>query len=257
MKAMHWNDFAQMLCLGCWFVKDSCVSAVHSYWINWINGYERNEYREMPASMGDGSIANVYFSDAEFDVALYYTVKVMKYLGPEEAKTGTVTVTYSGGTSIAERDRAINMDCNSFARALIFLQEARRTAIPSAKIEKYCSLLECLYALREAHKKQLSETTAAYIGKDSTEQETIRETIRKAYSVRSDRSHGEDLSGIPKQEVERLSRELDEYTRRVFQKVIENGSLNYDTSSEQKAMVRAFFKNIRESVFSPASASTL
>ena len=72
-------------------------------------------------------------------------------------------------------DKAISTEGKSFARALIILQEARRTGVLSSKIDRYCSVLECIYAIKKEHKKNISNITAAYIGNDSEEQERIRE----------------------------------------------------------------------------------
>ena len=251
-KGIHLNNFAQAFSIACWFIKDSCVSASHTYWINLFNGYNSQGHRDMTPSMSNSRIAETSFSDAEVQTALSFMYTVLRYLLPDESKTGRIEMTHSGGTVIWEIEKALSMEGNSFARALILLQEARRTCIASAKIDKYCALLECLYAIKKDHKNNISQITAAYIGRDEAERNNIVAYMRDAYGVRSDRSHGENLGYLKDnnpEDLNALSQIVDDYVRRVFTKVIADNSLNYDTSSEQKSRVRAYFNAIKSDVY--------
>ena len=132
------------------------------------------------------------------------------------------------------------------------MQEARRTGVLSSKIDKYCSVLECIYAIKKEHKKNISNITAAYIGNDSEEQERIRENMRDAYGVRSDGSHGDNLKYLEEKDREslvRLSNVIDDYVRRVFRKVIAVENLNYNNTSEEKARVRKYFSDLAKKVY--------
>jgi len=163
LKAIHLNNFAQAFSIGGWFIKDSCVAATNIYWINLFNGYNFQSKRDMVVTLSNGTIAETCLTDAEVLEAIERMYEVYMYLLPDESKMGLVDKTSSVGTTVWEIDKAISTEGNSFSRALIILQEARRTGVLSSKIDKYCSILECLYAIRKEHKKNISNITAAYI----------------------------------------------------------------------------------------------
>ena len=247
MKLLFFNNLAQAFSLGCWFVKDSCIAAVHAYWFNMFNGYNSQAKREIQVTLGNGHIAAVKLSDSEMEEAIKRMYEVCWYLSPEESKMGKVNKTRSMGTMVWEIDKAISTEGNSFARALIRLQEARRTGMLASKIDKYCSVLECLFAIRKNHKQNISRITAAYIGENDEEKEEIIKNLREAYGVRSDGSHGSKLNYLKKnneESLEELSSVVDDYTRRVFRKIIINKDLNYDTSAEKEAATRKYFHSL-------------
>lgn len=252
IKALNLNNFAQALSLACWFIKDSCVSATQSYWINLDNGYNSQANRDGAISLSNGSVEEIEFTDEEVSEAIGRMYEVYRYLLPDESKMGTVQMTTSGGTTIWEVDKAISSEGNSFARALTKLQEARRTGVLPSKIDKYCSVLECIYAINKEHKKNISQITAAYIGKDATERSTIESNMRDAYGIRSDGSHGDNLKYLCDNDYEalaNLSKKVDDYVRRVFRKVIADSTLNYDTTDGRKAEVRAHFRIMMQAVY--------
>ena len=174
IKLIHLNNFAQAFSLGCWFIKDSCVTANFIYWINMFNGYNSQDTRDMTITMSNGTISEIRLTDVEMAEAIDRMYEVYRYLLPDESAMGRVENAYSVGTMVWNIDKAISTEGKSFARALIILQEARRTGVLSSKIDRYCSVLECIYAIKKEHKKNISNITAAYIGNDSEEQERIR-----------------------------------------------------------------------------------
>ena len=252
IKLIHLNNFAQAFSLGCWFIKDSCVTANFIYWINMFNGYNSQDTRDMTITMSNGTISEIRLTDVEMAEAIDRMYEVYRCLLPDESAMGRVENTYSVGTQVWNIDKAISTEGKSFARALIILQEARRTGVLSSKIDKYCSVLECIYAIKKEHKKNISNITAAYIGKDSEEQERIRENMRDAYGVRSDGSHGDNLKYLQENNREnlvKLSTDIDDYVRRVFRKVIAVENLNYNNTSEEKARVRKYFSDLAKTVY--------
>ena len=232
--------------------QDSCVMANFIYWINMLNGYNSQDTRDMPITMSNGTISEICLTDVEMAEAIDRMYEVYRCLLPDESAMGRVENTYSVGTQVWNIDKAISTEGKSFARALIILQEARRTGVLSSKIDKYCSVLECIYAIKKEHKKNISNITAAYIGKDSEEQERIRENMRDAYGVRSDGSHGDNLKYLQENNREnlvKLSTDIDDYVRRVFRKVIAVENLNYNNTSEEKARVRKYFSDLAKTVY--------
>lgn len=252
IKSIHLNNFAQAFSLGCWFIKDSCVEANTIYWINMFNGYNSQSIRDMMVTMSNGTISEICLTDSEMLEAINKMYEVYYYLLPEESKMGRIDKTCSVGTTVWNIDKAISTEGNSFARALTILQEARRTGVLSSKIDKYCSVLECLFSINKEHKKNISNITAAYIGNDRMEQEKIRIDMKNAYGVRSDSSHGGDLKYLKendKDSLKRLSVMVDDYVRRVFRKVISESDLNYENTSEEKARVRKYFRELMKTVY--------
>lgn len=252
IKALHLNNFAQSFSIGCWFIKDSCVTSTYAYWINLLNGYNSQFGRDMGVTLSDGAIAAINLSESEMVEAIERMYEVYRYLLPEESKTGRVDKISSVGTTVWEVDKAISKEGNSFARALIILQEARRTGVLASKIDKYCSILECLYAIKKNHKKNISSITAAYIGKDDTEREEIIKYMREAYGVRSDSSHGDNLKYLKENDedcLKVLSSIIDDYVRRVFRKVIRETELNYDNTDQKKAKTREYFRRLTQSIY--------
>lgn len=244
IQTINLNNFAQAFSIACWFIKDSCIRATHTYWLNFFSGYYSQNSRSMDVTLSDGTIAEINFDDHEVQLAIMMMYTVLRYLLHDEAHTGDVHMTLSGGTKVWEVDKAMSTEGKSFSRALLFLQEARRTGMLSTKIDKYCSLLECLFAIDGNHKENIASITAAYIAKDEAEKKIIKSNMRTAYGVRSDSSHGGSLKFLRKhnpEDLAELSKSVDDYVRRVLSKVIAQNELNYDTSRASKEKVKKHF----------------
>jgi hypothetical protein len=240
------NNFAQAFSLGCWFIKDSCVASTNIYWNNTFNHYNSQSKRDMSVTLSTGKINEISLDDIEMNEAIERMYEVLSYLSPDESNMGQVDYTTINGTVNWEIDNAISTEGKSFAKALTILQEARRTGFLSSKIDKYCSVLECLYAIKKHHKKNIANITATYIGNCDSEKNQIISDMRDAYSVRSDSSHGDSLAYLKTNDEKaliELSRKLDEYVRKVFRKILKDPTLNYDSLSKEKDITRAYFIN--------------
>lgn len=246
MISIHFNNFVQAFSIACWLIKDSCISSTNMYWYNMFNHYSLKSKRDMSVTLSTGEISEISLDDVEINEAIERTYEVLNYLSPEESNMGKINCTVSVGTVAWEIDKAISTEGKSFARALTILQEARRTGNLSTKIDKYCSMLECLYAINKEHKKNIANITAAYIGKGDVENEQIRRDMRDAYSIRSDGSHGDNLKYLKendRKDLMELSHKIDEYVRKVFRKILNEPKLNYTISPESKAITRAYFRD--------------
>ena len=251
---IHLNNFAQALSIGFWFIKDSCVCATQGYWMNLLNDYNAQGTRDMFITRSDGSCAVTSFTDPEMDEAINRMYEIYRYLLPDESKMGRFESVNHAGSTVWMIDQAISSEGNSFARALKYLQEARRTGVLSSKIDKYCSVLECLYAINKEHKKNIADITAAFIGTDAEDRDDIRNHMREAYGVRSDGSHGDNLKYLKQNDTEQLkalSTIVDNYVRAVFRKVICQDRLNYDSTPASKANTRAYFLALLHAIYPP------
>lgn len=254
IESINLNNFAQTLSIGCWFIKDSCVCATQGYWMNLLSGYNSQGMRDMYITCSDGNCIDTSFTDAEMAEAIRLMYQVYTYLLPDQSKMGRIKSVSRAGTTAWMVDQAISTEGTSFARALTLLQEARRTGVLASKIDKYCSILECLYAIKKDHKKNISNITAAFIGTDEANRENIQAHMREAYSVRSDGSHGDNLKYLKQNDTEQLkalSITMDNYVREVFRKVMCQESLNYDTTPESKANTRAYFQTLMHAIYPP------
>lgn len=244
LMAIHLNNFAQAFSLGCWFIRDSCIAATHIYGFNPINGYISRNKRDMEVTLSDGTVSEISLTPDELQEAVSRMYEIYRYLLPEESGMGRVERTVSMGTKVWEIDKAISTEANSFARALMILQSARRTGVLASKIDQYCSILECLYAIKKDHRKNIANITAALLGADAAEQEEIRSTLKVLYGIRSDSSHGDSLKYLKenkREDLPMLAAKLDDYVRRVFRLVMKDPNLNYAPDSEKKVKVRAYF----------------
>ena len=243
------NNIAQCFSIACWLLKDSCVSPSYNYRINLLTGYYSQGNRQMDITLSDGSIKEIVFTDAEVYTAIDKAYEILSHVLPHESKTKDVEMTISNGTIIWEVDKAMSTEGKSFARALLLLQEARKTGLITTKIEKYCSLLECLFVIEEQHKRNIARITAAYIGSNESEQKSIIENMKHAYGSRSDASHGSRLKFLKtnrSEDLTELSKTLDDYVRRVISKILAQRELNYD--ADHKSMVKKHFLQLAKSL---------
>lgn len=251
MISIKFNNFVQAFSIACWFIKDSCIDSTNMYWCNLLNKYKFQSKRYMHITLSTGEIKEISLDDIEMQEAIRLTYEVLIYLLPNESNMSKISCNVINGTVNWEVDKAISTEGKSFARALIILQEARRTGYLATKIDKYCSMLECLYAIKENHKKNIKNITAAYISDCKEEREQIRIDMQDAYSVRSDGSHGDSLKYLKRDgnDLKELAHKLDQYSRKVFRNVLKEPRLNYGVSSEEKVKTRAYFMEKAKEIY--------
>ena len=238
--------------MGSWFIKDSCINANKMYWCNLFNRYILQDRKDISVTLSNGEIKDTSLDSNEVNDAIGLMYAVLRYLMPNESNMGRISKSISNKTIIQEIDTVIRTQGKSFSRALILLQEARRTGVISSKIDKYCSILEYLYAINNSHKKNISNITAAYIENDQIERSNIITHMREAYSVRSDKSHEYNLKYLKdndERDLKKLSQIVDGYVRGGFIKTINSPSLNYGQDSESKAAVRKCFMDKAKAVY--------
>lgn len=245
------NNFALCFGIGCWFVKDSCVTANQFYWCNLENGYSSYAHRSIDATMSNGEIKGINFDDQEIALAFKYMFEVCARLLPDESAAGYVEPHTENGTQVWDGERAVSTEGKGYSRALIHLQRAHSTGFIPEKLDKYCCVLECLYAINERHKQRISDTTAALLGTDAASRNAIREDMRNAYSIRSDASHGDGLDYLKqftREQMVSLCQRVDEYVRQVFRRCVDNPVLNYENTDADRIRIRAHYKSVVDAV---------
>lgn len=245
------SNFALCFGIGCWLVKDSCVTANQSYWCNLINSYSSFVHRNTDATMSTGEIRGVYLDAQELALSFKYMLEVYARLLPDESAAGFVKPHTENGTQVWDGERAVSTEGKGYSRALIHLQRARSTGFIPEKLDKYCCVLECLYAINKNHKQRISDITAALLGTDSTSRSAIREDMKNAYSIRSDASHGDGLDYLKLftwEQMVSLCKRVDEYVRQVFRKCFDDPALNYENTDADRIRIRAHYKSVVDGV---------
>lgn len=238
--------------MACWMVKDCCVTSTEFYQLNCFNTYSVRNKIENIYTLSSGETSSLHFDREEINRAIDLTPKMYKYMLQKKESSIKIsekieklyTMESAGGNATLNIEGMLNPENSSFCRALVFLQRARKSGYIVEKIEKYCSVLECLFAIREKHKVNIRNITAAYIGNGSDES-TIRKDMHDAFGIRSDFSHGDYIKYLKhhsERGLKELSQRVDEYVRRVLHKIFEEPDKNY--TLETRNAVRSYFEKI-------------
>lgn len=146
------------------------------------------------------------------------------------------------------------------SRALLFLSSITSTGIIINKISLTMSLYECLFTSSEVQVgKQIRKRLSSFIGVNKADKKVIIELIFKAYDIRSRYVHGDIIEHNPDIPL-RISKSLDEITRRVMNKIIfmtEDNIFNQDDSPENKLKFEAFFNELSNTHFTDAVKGNL
>lgn len=238
--------------MACWMVKDCCVTSTEFYQFNCFNAYRVRNKIENIYTLSNGMIDSVYFDRNEINKAIKLTPLIYEYMLQKKKVPADILKRFdelylqknNGGKATLNIEGLLDPDNNSFCRALVFLQQARKSGYLIAKIEKYCSTLECLFAIQEKHKINIKNITAAYIGNKENAQR-IRNDMHEAFGIRSDFSHGDYIKYLKHHsdiELKELSQRIDQYVRNVFTKILKEPDKNYNLKTRNN--VKNYFSRI-------------
>lgn len=238
--------------MACWIVKDCCVTSTEFYQFNYINTYRVRNKIENIYTLSNGTIDYIYFNKKEIKKAINLTLLIYGYMLQVKKSETDILFKFdevylsgkSGGNATLNIEGLLNPENNSFCRALVFLQQARKSGYIIAKIEKYCSGLECLFAIQEKHKLNIKNITAAYIG-DKGDELTIKNDMHDAFGIRSDFSHGDYIKYMKhhsEAELRELSQRIDQYVREVLTKIFQEPDKNYNLKTRNT--IRGYFEKM-------------
>lgn len=238
--------------MACWMVKDCCVTSTEFYQFNYFNAYRVRNKIENIYTLSNGMIDSVCFDRNEINKAIQLTPLIYGYMLQKKKIPTDISKKFdefylgenSGGKAVLNIEGLLDPENNSFCRALVFLQQAKKSGYLIAKIEKYCSALECLFAIQERHKVNIKNITAAYIGNKENEQR-IRNDMHEAFGIRSDFSHGDYIKYLKYHsdiELKELSQRIDQYMRNVFNKILGEPDKNYNLKTRNT--VKSYFSKI-------------
>ena len=255
-----------VLSTAIWLVKDSCVQENNTYFIT-QSGYQNRISIEMPYTLANGEHKTIELTEKELKEVEQNYFLLYSIMTKPLPVTPTV-IHHSFRASTIENDKLDRSKESSFVRALLNLQNARRSGQLSVKIDFYMQVLQCIYALEGMKstkiEKTLQEVTknllnltvteetvladALLLSSNSTKNEFENEnkgifnTIKKAFRIRSKQSHGNKVN-YSAVDIENTSIMVDEYVRRVLQDVLSRPELDYNTKEEAKK-VSEYFINL-------------
>lgn len=252
-----------VLSTAIWLVKDSCVQEKNTYFIT-QSGYQNQTSIEMSYTLANGEHKTIELTEEELkkveqNYFLLYSIMT------KPMPVAPTVIHHSTRALTIENDKLDRSKESSVVRALINLQNARRSGQLSVKIDFYMQVLQCIYALEGMKstkiEKTLQEVTknlldltvteqtvlanALMLSSNSTEDEFKNEnkgifnTIKKAFRIRSKQSHGNKVN-YSAVDIENTSIMVDEYVRRVLQIVLLNPELDYNTKEEAKKVSKYF-----------------
>lgn len=109
-----------------------------------------------------------------------------------------------------------SLDYTRIDRAKYFILGARRSAILPMKIMFYCNAFECLFTTGKSEiSHQISERVASMLG-TKDQKVHIYKQMKNAYSIRSTIVHGQTFKLKEKQSMATLSKDLDDYLRKLI-----------------------------------------
>lgn len=239
------STIARMFSLCVWLLKDSCVSLSHAYHVNIFNECISEVNIDYTCTKANGEISPTELTKREISQAVEWVYELFPFVIQEKENIKEIETNKNGLTTHLSVEKAISPNNRSYLKALLSLQEARKSGLLPLKIEKYCTCLETIFSIRKQHKKNLKNIVASQIGKNSNEMETIRDDFKWTYGIRSDYSHGDRLKYLnhySQDELTELVMRVDSYVRKIMEIVLFNKSFNYlDTDEVKKAEVRNFF----------------
>lgn len=252
-----------VLSTAIWMVKDSCVQEKNTYFIT-QSGYQNQASIEMPYTLANGEHKTIELTEKELKKVEQNYFLLYSIMTKPLPVTPNV-IHHSIRALTIENDKLDRSKESSFVRALLNLQNARRSGQLSVKIDFYMQVLQCIYALEGMKstkiEKTLQEVTknlldltiteqtvlanALLLSSNGTEDEFENEnkgifnTIKKAFRIRSKQSHGNKVN-YSAVDIENTSIMVDEYVRRVLQIVLLNPELDYSTKEEAKKVSKYF-----------------
>ena len=111
------------------------------------------------------------------------------------------------------------------SRAFYWFQAARSMPSLGSKVAAYCTALESMFATSPSElTHQLAERVASFL-QSGSERVRVYRNIKRAYSYRSKVVHGSQINPSKHEQITRASSDLDQYSRAVFMKCIEDANL--------------------------------
>ena len=243
-----------------WLVKDSCVQENNTYFFT-KSGYQNHTRIEMPYTLANGEHKTISLTDGELtEVEKNYFLLYSIMARP--LSTAPLTVHHTERASTIENDKLDRSKESSFVRALISLQNARRSGQLTVKIDFYMQVLQCIYGLEGMKSAKIEKTlqnitsNLLNLNPEDSQQLTqalsisnnfssekgkkgLLDTIKMAFRIRSKQSHGNKVT-YSAREIEKTVILVDEYVRKVLQIVLPDGNLDYSTKEEAKKVFDYF-----------------
>jgi hypothetical protein len=239
------NDINTFL-LSLWFIRDHSVYG--SDLIVWCE----NEMIVMPGSsfsyMSDSRQREVAFSQQDMLESRRIQGLILSLAKKTEL---SVPEELFGNTAALSNSIQYN-DHTPIIRAILFLNRARGISHLPTRISFYAPIYECLFSSdADGITHKVAERAALYMGDDYPKSYETFDTVRDCYAMRSRVLHGGQLTSkqLPLKGQIKLSKDIDELTRRILFRVINTDSKFFNN---EKSDIAKRFNNL---IFSERSSS--
>ncbi|MEG8247929.1 hypothetical protein [Pseudomonas paracarnis] len=231
-----WMLFIDWTLQDSWLVKDNCFICEIAYCRlsgATFGGWSSNSIKAQ-ASAADGNTQSYVTFDEE-DLKVW-----------EQRSLQLRTRLHETGYTIFTP--VVSKETSRFARFLSFVQIARCSSHPAMKIAQMCSALESLFSTTTTElTHRLSERVAFFLGGPPHQMESNYQLVKKAYSVRSQITHGAHISKATANFAPELSGEMFKLLRGIAFKVLDGedaASVVYGSNDfiEEYFRKRLFFK---------------
>jgi hypothetical protein len=220
-----------------WFIKDNSafIREVFIEDVDKLRGV--TAYNKLTASTANSELAVTDFTEAE----LLHSIEVLKKLYDSINKASS----HKQHTKELDEEKQKPYDISRITRAELFLNILRSERSLIVKITYYVAIFECLLTSQGTEiTHQVSERAALFIGGTAIRKKEIYDIVKNGYGIRSSYIHGSKITKTIT-ELKKVSIELDNLTRELFLKVLEDDHIFtlIETKSKEKEF-NDFFKDL-------------
>ncbi len=234
IKMQYLESFLSMM----WLVKDcsvytkSCIGEIIGR--NYVEKSETNTYaRNFMGKMEKVSFSKDELKKLDIFIKYYALLGQEKELNYDDFKKEFK----SGETLTIGRNKDFNYNNYSpLDRAFVFLSGARKLEYLPHRIAMYIPIFECLFTIDSTEvTHKVSERIAFYLSDDKVERKEIYTFMKQGYDFRSSFLHGNEFpKKLMKDELlVTLSKNIDEYARRAFTRIITEDSKDFLNTNEK------------------------
>lgn len=242
------KNLSILLSMGIWMVKDSNVQPRYIFLATGVNNYTSTFNIKLDYTNSEGKYVEVNLTKEEIECSKKMMTLLYEHvLNIKESGNKRPNIVDISEVNYFEINRQLSTNNPSFTKTLMLIQEARNQSFLASKVDKYIAALQCILAVSDDFTFNCSRITAAYISKGKKEHSDIIDCISKGYHIRSQVSHGKKIDE-DKYNLERISKKLDVYLRRILKKALLDKRLNY-ISKDEENWVKTEFKKIAVSEF--------
>lgn len=211
---MLWLMWLEILIRDSWLIKENCIVCEIAY-MRMIDG-KHTEWSNNALMASTSLSSGEEFKEIEFN---------------KEELIGWESRSHKLQSYLHDKDSSmlssfIEKRYSRIARALRFVNAARREKHPAVKISHYCSAFESLFSTDNAElSHKLSERIAFFLKNYDYDALIVYDDIKSFYNVRSKVTHGDSLQDKKIDMIPKLSQKSDKYLHYIINILLEDSKL--------------------------------